>query len=199
MSKRNKYLVFVLIIITCIIVNAQKNDTIFIKKDKFQKIFIDKNKNSDHYQLISDFTDFNTLKNSSNVKNQILNSKWVQIQSYKGEYFLYYPCDQINELKYVINGNQVQIKSSEIVTYNIISLKRRRQNINIKYQEPNSQKQILLTIIPIDQEKGIYKFITFDGNLQYEKKMLQSDKYKNYNLIVNECTENKTSELDFEH
>lgn len=191
-------LIILLLIFLSIATNAQEKDTIFIKKDKFQKIFIDKNRNSIFYKLISDFTGFNTLENSSKVKNQILNSKWIQIQNYKGEYFLYYPCDQINDLKYAINSNQVQIKSSEIVTYNIISFKRRKQNINIKYQEPDSQKQIMLRITPIDNEKGIYKFITSNGNQRYEKIMLQADKYKKYNLIVNECTENKNSELDFE-
>ncbi|PZU05356.1 MAG: hypothetical protein DI622_19135, partial [Chryseobacterium sp.] len=96
-------------------------------------------------------------------------------------------------------SDQIQIKNSEIVTYSIISLKKRKKNINIKYQEPNSQNQILLRIKPIDQENGIYKFITFSGNQQYERIMLQSDKYKNFNLIVNECIENKANELDFEH
>lgn len=188
-----------MLLLLSIITKAQKSDTIFIKKNKFQKIFIDKSKNSDYYKSIADFTDFNTSESSSKFKNELFNSKWIQIHTYKKEYFLYFPCDLINELKYVINNDKIQIKSSEIVTYSIISFKRKKQKTYIKYQEPNSKKLILLTIIPIDQENGIYKFITSEGNQQYEKIMLQSDKYKNYNLIVNECNENKTSELDFEH
>ncbi|PZU05197.1 MAG: hypothetical protein DI622_19315, partial [Chryseobacterium sp.] len=102
---KNKLIILLLLTLYAI-TKAQKNDTIFIKNDKFQKVFIDKNKNSDFYKLISDFTGFNTVKNFIKVNNQILNSKWIQVHNYKGEYFLYYPCDQINDLKYVINSDQ---------------------------------------------------------------------------------------------
>ncbi|WP_312902842.1 hypothetical protein [Chryseobacterium taichungense] len=183
------YHVLLIFLLLSIGVRAQKEDTIFIENNKFQKIYIEKNKNSNHYKSISDFTDFKNLGKS--------NSKWIQIHAYKGEYFLYYPCDQVNDLKYVIDIDQIQIKYSEIVAYKIISLKKRGQNTYIKYQEPNSGNKILLKIIPVNMESGIYKFITFIGNQQYEKIMLESSKYKNYNLIVNECTENKSSELDF--
>lgn len=193
---KDKLMIFLFILLSTII-NAQAKDTIFLKKDKFQKIFIDKNKNSEYYKLIADFTGFNISKDSLKIKQQSLHIKWMQIYNYKGGYYLYSPCDQINDLKYVINNNEIQVKSSEIITYKIVSLKKRKQSIYIKYQQPNSNKQIFLTIKPISEEKGIYKFITSNDNEKNEKIMLLADRYKNYNLIVNECTNNKSIELDF--
>lgn len=194
---KNKLMIFLLIFLF-IMINAQAKDTIFLKNDKFQKIFIDKNKNSEYYKLIADFTGFKISKDSLKIKQQSLNIKWVQIYNYKGGYYLYSPCDQINDLKYVINNNDVQVKSSEIITYKIVSLKKRKYNVYIKYRQPNSNKQIFLTIKPISEKKGIYKFITSNDIEKNEKIMLVADRYKNYNLIVNQCINNKSIELDFD-
>lgn len=193
---KSKYLLSILHFIIFVVIKAQNGDTVFIKKDQQQAIYILKNRNSPHYNSMKNFQEFEELENKN--KNFGLASKWIQIYRYNESYLLYTPCDEINEVKYVISDDKIHIKSSEITSYNICKINRKGKNIIIKYKEPNSNKKTILIIMPIDQQKGIYKFVTnkIDGT-KYDYTMVDIEKYKNFDVLVNECNNSKMSEFRF--
>ncbi|RNA60451.1 hypothetical protein D1631_18310 [Chryseobacterium nematophagum] len=177
---------------------AQVADTIFIKKTQSHKVFIESNKNSEYYKLFSDFSDFNLSKDSLIVSGKLPSYRWLQVHKFKDKYYLYSPCDLMNDLKYVFTNN-IQIKSSEISTYKILSLIKKNNEFRIKYQDPNTKKKIVLTITQINKEEDIYKFITYNGSEKYEKIMIKAKDFKKFNIIVNDCFVNKAKELEFEN
>lgn len=76
--KRN----FTLILIIILWINAysQNNDTVFIKNNNLQKIYINEDRESNYYNLINNFDDF-FLTKELNIED--LESKWLKIYKYK--------------------------------------------------------------------------------------------------------------------
>lgn len=185
-------LIFALIFFTKIY--SQKNDTIFIKNDIHQKIYIVKNKSSDYYKDLNYFQDFAAIGKKEKTNQFELSNKWIRIYKYKGQYILYVPCDLMNDTKIVIDDEKIQLKASEIVDYKIKCIKKKGENIIIKYKDPFLKKNILLKISPINKEKGIYRFKV---NKEFEYLMLEADKYQNFDILVNDCIDNKLQEFKF--
>ncbi|GAA4158232.1 hypothetical protein GCM10022217_19180 [Chryseobacterium ginsenosidimutans] len=179
-------------------VNAQSNDTVFIKKNKSQRVYILQDRNSNEYNSLIDFSNFNTNVKTSELESLGMNSKWLPVYKYSGNYYLYIPCDVINDRKYLITDNNIQIQSSEVTSYVINSIKKEQKNVFINYTEPNSKENFSLKISPVDKNNGIYKFITTNKQLSYEIIMLDANKYKNYNVVINDCTNNKVNEFEFD-
>ena len=88
--KRN----FTLILIIILWINAysQNNDTVFIKNNNLQKIYINEDRESNYYNLINNFDDF-FLTKELNIED--LESKWLKIYKYKNNYVLYYPITRV--------------------------------------------------------------------------------------------------------
>ena len=106
------------------IFNSQaKKDTLFLEKNKYHRIFIEKNKNSNYYNSILDFIEFEPVDKTRKIESFGIKPKWIRIYQYKNNYFLYAPCDWIYDLKYVIDDNKIQIKSSELGSFKIYSIK----------------------------------------------------------------------------
>jgi hypothetical protein len=198
MNNKIKVLFSFLFLLFITIVKSQSNDTIFIKKDSYQSIYIINNKKSELYNSLVNYTDFNVNRNKQKIKSIKLNSKWLPLYKYEGKYYLYTPCDEINNITYVIDDSNIQIKSSEVTDFSISSIKRKKENIIIKYREPNFKSETILTIKPINKKNGIYKFITRKKNFKYEFMMLEANQYKNYDIIVNNCINSKVSEFKFD-
>ena len=119
-----KFFLFYLVFLFVVIKSQIKEDTLYLEKNKSHQVFIEKNKMSNYYNSILDFRGF---KPNSTKKNKYLDikSKWLRVYKYNNHYFLYAPCDWIYDLKYVIDNDRIQIKSTEIVEYKIYSKKRR--------------------------------------------------------------------------
>lgn len=195
MKKVYKRSSFLIIPLFFICVNSQvKNDTIFIKNDKSQKIFIESNRDSDYYKYLDDFKNFKITKNYSNIMNQ----KWIRIYNYNSGYFLYAPCDWTYDTKIIIDRKYLQIKNSEISHYKIKHIKKKNDEILVKYSDPYSPKKLNLKIIPIDKKLGIYRFIFEDSVMKVEYMMIQAQKNKNFDIIVNDCKYEKTKEFEFD-
>lgn len=198
MKNKIKYLSSIVFLMFYMIGCSQSKDTIFIKKNKYQRIYILQDRNSKEYNSLIDFSNFNTNVKISKLESLGMNSKWLPLYKYSGNYYLYIPCDLINDKKYLIDNNNIQIQSSEVTNYTINSVKKEKENIFINYIDPNSKENFALKISPIDKKNGIYKFITITKEFSYELIMLDANKYKNYNIIINECSNNKVKEFEFD-
>ncbi|KQT20663.1 hypothetical protein ASG22_16955 [Chryseobacterium sp. Leaf405] len=197
-NNKTKYFSSFLFVLFFITTCSQSNDTVFIKKDKYQNIYIVKDRNSEQYNSLINYSNFDTTRKIQKIEALGLNSKWLPLYKYIGKYYLYIPCDRMNDGKYLIDDNTIQISSSEITDYDIDSLEKQKNSLIIKYSEPNSKMEFNLTIIPIDKKKGIYKFITYQEKNHYEVLMLNTEYYKNYDIIVNECIDSKITEFKFD-
>lgn len=193
-----KRLTFIFFLMFYVVACSQSRDTIFIKNNKYQKAYILQDKNSKKYNSLIDFSNFNTNVHTSKLESLGINSKWLPIYKYSGGYYLYIPCDEINERKYLIEEDNIQIQSSEVTRYVINSIKKEQENVFINYTEPNSKDNFSLKISPIDKKNGIYKFITTNKKLSYEIIMLDASNYKNYNIVINDCIKNKVKEFEFD-
>lgn len=198
MKNKIKYLSSIVFLMFYMIGCSQSKDTIFIKKNKYQRVYILQDKNSKEYNSLIDFSNFNTNVKTSKLESLGMNSKWLPVYKYSGNYYLYIPCDVINDRKYLITDKNIQIQSSEVTSYVINSIKKEQKNVFINYTEPNSKENFSLKISPVDKNNGIYKFITTNKQLSYEIIMLDANKYKNYNVVINDCTNNKVKEFEFD-
>jgi hypothetical protein len=198
MNNKIKYFSSFLFFLSFIVACSQSNDKIFIKKDEHQSIYVVQDKNSEQYNSLINYSNFDITRKTQKIETLGLDSKWIPIYKYNGKYYLYIPCDGINYRKYLIDDNNIQISSSEITNYAIDSIEKQKNSLSVKYSEPNSKMESTLTIIPIDKKKGIYKFITYQKKLHYETLMLEADQYKNYDVIVNECIDSKSTEFKFD-
>ncbi|WP_346984098.1 hypothetical protein [Chryseobacterium sp. POE27] len=197
MKNKIKYLFSSVFLLFYTISCSQSKETIFIKKNKYQKVYILQDKNSKEYNLLIDFSNFNTNVKTSKLESLGINSKWLPLYKYNGKYYLYIPCDEINDRKYLIDDNNIQIQSSEVENYIINSIKKEQKNVFINYTESSSKENFSLKISPIDKSNGIYKFITTNNDFSYELIMLDINKYKNYDVIINECSI-KAKEFEFD-
>ncbi|MCU7614115.1 hypothetical protein N0B16_06665 [Chryseobacterium sp. GMJ5] len=127
-----KYIFSFFFLVFFIIGYAQSKDTVFIKKNKNQRIYFLQNKNLNYYNTLIDFSDFNINEHTQKIKSLGINSKWIRIYKYKNEYYLYIPCDDMNNTKYLIDDSSLQIKSSEILSYRVCSVKRKKEKKKIK-------------------------------------------------------------------
>lgn len=174
-----------------------QNDTAFIKKDIHQKIYIEKNKNSNYYKEINNFQDFEAIDSKEKINQLGIANKWIRVYKYEGQYVLYAPCDWINDTKIVIDDNKIQFKNAETIDYKIKSLRKKDGKVFIKYKDTFLKKNVLIKIIPVDKEKGIYQF-TEDGCKGYQYIMADANKYQNFDILVNECIDSKFQEYKFE-
>lgn len=184
-------LAFVLYAVTY---SQTNNDTLFIKKDNHQKIYIEKNKNSNYYKDLNNFKDFAAINTKEKINQVGLSTKWIRIYKYKGKYILYAPCDWMNDTKIMIDDNKIQFKNAETVDHKIKCIKKRDENVIIKYKDRFLKKNVLLRIIPVDKEKGIYQFDT----KRFQYIMVEADKYQNFDILVNECIDSKLKEFKFD-
>lgn len=176
----------------------KKNDTLFIKKDNDQKIYIEKNRNSDNYKYLNDFNDFRVRTSSKKLKTLNFSEKWIRIYRYKKSYILYSPCDWMNDTKIFIDDKKIQFKNSEISEFKIKSIKKKDENIFIRYSKSKNSKKTILKIHPVDKDLGIYEFTFYDGLENYKYLMVNEKNYLKYDIIVNDCTKSKLKEFEFD-
>ena len=126
----------------------------------------------------------------------IKNNNLQKIYKYKNNYVLYYPCDGAYDFKAVINQKKIQYKRTEVTSYDIINIKRKRGNVIIKYFISSDHKMNVLKIKPIDKKIGLYSF-EVKGKNKEKFMMIESSQYKKFNILINECNSEKQEEINF--
>lgn len=178
---------------------SQNSDTVFIKKETGHKIYKIQNRSSDLYNDISNFKEFETDHNEK-ISQIGLNSSWIRIHKYDGKYFLYGPCDWCNNTRLQIGDNFMQIRGCELTTYKIISAEKINQReYKITYVALSGKKRkTVLKIKEINSEYNIYEFSYSDGIDLSKMLFIKDSDYKNFDIINNECKNEKSIELKFE-
>lgn len=202
-----------------IIGQTKNSDTIFIKKDHLygykQSIFIEKNKNSEFYNNITNFefndfdkesyqTSLDYLKKNkislNKQKNILPSDKWIAIKYYNNEFYAYHPCDFYSFYQISITDSvYIELTGEGPIANKILNKKKVNNNtFELKatsiYEE---NKTIKIHILDYNKEIAIFENIKEDGSSYYYL-MISANKIKSIPFIVNHCEIHKQSELEFE-
>ena len=216
--------IFLIIVLTSLFDGfSQKvsNDTIVLKKGEMDsirnKVFIDPNKNSLYYKPLLDFGisnkseslawSYELLMDSSRGRKPKINKtaglpkKWVPLHLYKNNYYIYSPCDGINNYRFLISDSLVfewDAMGPEVREYN--SFKKVNDSTYINKETSYFREECNLTIIIINRQKGIAVFATQDINSHKTDYylMVQINKIKLFPIIKNYCRGGKEREFHFD-
>lgn len=173
--------------------NAQQKqqDTIFLVNNKYQKVYIDFNKKSDEYEVLSAF--FNSAV-KGDIKLREPNEKWVPVYIYNEAYYVYVPCDFGNHHPIQIIGEELIIGGMETAINTIINRQKSSKNVfKVEYKDYDGTRKCLEYTV-VDKQKGITVF-NYNGDYRL---MVQAKKIKNYPIIVNKCKQGKMAEFVFD-
>lgn len=194
-------------------------DTIFFHQDSVlgsrQSIFIDYDKNNKFYDRISIFSfgrfdnqsyDYSTKylnDNDLKLTKRIINepaTKWIPLEQYKGEFYVYHPCDFLFHYRVSINDTTFIDWTGEgpvankIVDYNRIDNKTFEFVLSGIY---NQNCKLIIHIIDSKNGIAVFEKVLADReNVRYL--MIDADKIRNVPIIVNNCEFEKQSELQFD-
>lgn len=195
MNIKLKNVIIIFVLFTNILYSQTQKDTVFIKNDKHQKIYID-NKQSKYYNYINNFNGFKSL-NTSEIKKMGLNDKWIRVYPYKNKYILYAPCDWCNDTKILISNKEIQLKGCEIYSYKTISKKKINKNEYRIIIKNNENIIGYLKIKKIDLKNKIFEFYLNIDNTKQKIWMASSNDVMQYNILVNDCLMEKVGEYKF--
>jgi hypothetical protein len=192
-------------------------DTTFIERDtvngNYHAIFIDTAKSSLYYDYINSFqfdetdsasyqSSVDCLKPFSYINNDIfgLPKRWLTLNIYKGNYYLYSPSDYINNYRVAItdsnyigyyNEGAQATKINSITETNQKTYRLELSNCN------NTTAELFIHLV--DPQRGIavfeFPYVTIEGRYIL---MVDADKAKNFPIIVNYGTV-KFTEFKFEY
>jgi len=191
-------------------------DTTFIERDtvngNYHAVFIDTARSSLYYDYINTFTfdesdsagyqtSVDCLKPFSYINNDIfgLPKRWLSLNIYKGNYYLYSPSDYVNNYRVAItdsnyigyyNDGPQATKINSITETNQKTYRLELSNCN------NTTAELFIHLI--DPQRGIavfeFPYVTIEGRYIL---MVDADKAKNFPIIVNYGTV-KFTEFKFE-
>ncbi|HLF45179.1 MAG TPA: hypothetical protein VI548_02065 [Chitinophagaceae bacterium] len=212
----------IFLILFCFIsinLNAQLKDTVFIKRTIsdspypfYHAIFIDSSPDSEHRKKLIDFK-FNSFDSASYYEiinlllplNKIQNIKagfpvkWITLNQYKGEYYLYRPSEAGYHFKFELTDSATIDYTMEGPIPGKIKRIKFDDDINctIEREHPWESREVSIKII--DKQKGIAVF-TFTGQKsdRWYHLMVDSKKANLFPVIVNYCITDKQGELDFD-
>ncbi len=195
----------------------QHQDTVFLKKEKENCIYIEPNKNSEKYKTISDFnfaeyqqedyteqlktlneneTPFHTIRFGSFPK------QWITIQLYKQKPYAYYPCDFLNYSALLFTDSTLlEISGEGPQVLPIISFKK----VNEKtYRVKAVGRELIFHFTSIAGQsvtvvENYYNHQEEPERIPIYQLMVQAKNIRSLPLIVNECLYNKTIEFTFDH
>jgi hypothetical protein len=198
---------------------VNSNDTVFIERDSLlgtaQSIYFDSNRNSKFYDRINywKFDHFDTVSYKYSIdyfkeNNLILTettpiiplTKWVILKQYKGEYYVYHPCDFYSHYKASINDTTYIDWTGEGPVASKIIKQRKINSNTFKFKLTGiNNKDRVLKIHIIDSNKGIAVFEEKNkGDVKRHYLMIAADKIRTVPLIVNNCETCKQAELRFD-
>lgn len=200
MKKLNLFVIATLINLLSSNLFAQNvTDTVFLLKEKSHTIFIEPNKNSVNYEYFSDFSSF-PKKTVKTTKILEISSKWVPLYQYKNKYFLYRPCDLGTNFRICLSNNKIAFEGFEINLFNIGSKLKKSNDTLYKLSFKDPLKGVVkIEIQIIDKEKGVavFKYISSNDEISYQL-MIDSNKLKLFQIIVNDCIFSKAKEFEFD-
>ena len=194
-------------------------DTTFIFKEKidgeFQTIFIDNNKDSKFYGDISHFNFQNFDEGSYKISTDYLKknkqaltktkpvitwTNWVTLKQYKGNFYVYHPCDFLFHFRQSINDTSFIDWTGEGPVANKIIEQKKINSTTFELRLTGVYHQDRkITVHIIDPEKGIAVFEVATAGIEKEYYlMIAADKIKSVPVIVNDCPTQKQSELEFD-
>jgi hypothetical protein len=216
-----KYLIlFFLILLSQLTLSAQTTiipDTTFIQRDttngNYHAIFIDTAKSSLYYDYINSFqfdetdsasyqTSVDCLKPFSYVNNDIfgLPKRWLSLNIYKEDYYLYSPSDYINNYRAAITDSNYigyykegpqAAKINTITKTNLTTYRLELSTCN------NSIDELFIHIIDPQRGIAVFEFPYATITDRYIL-MVDADKAKDFPIIVNYGTV-KFAEFKFEY
>lgn len=194
--------VTILNLFSCNSLAQQITDTIFLVKEKndsdVHEIFIEPYKSSKNYKSIISFSSFPKTSDKNRIIYKNLPQKWIPLYSYKGNYYVYLPCDFSFNQKISLYNKNIFFEDFELYSYHI-NLYQKIKNKYIIHYNGFEKSKTKLEISIINKEKGIaiFKHIRNSNKIDY-KLMVDSNKANLFPLIVNECKYNKTIEFEFD-
>lgn len=164
-------------------------DTIFLLNEKSQKVYIEPNKNSEHYTFFKTFeSEIKTNKKSSK------NEKWIPIYSYNGAYYLYVPCDSGYNRRIELTEKKLTVEDFESSTYEIRKINSASKEVFTFLYEDYGGNKAYLEYTIFDKQKGIAIF-KFENRYSL---MINEKNLKDFPIIVNECKFEKVKEFTFD-
>jgi hypothetical protein len=215
-----KYILIILFIGVSFQLLAQKaiKDTIFILKDTVeghvQTIFIDDNRESLLYEEIShfEFQHFDKISYNNSIdyfkehnitltkaKPVIPLTNWVTLKQYKGQYYVYHPCDFLFHFQQSINDTTFIYWTGEGPVANKIIEQKKINSGTYKFLLTgiNDHNRSLIIHI-LNKKKGIAIFEEKVGERRTVYFMIAANKIRRVPIIVNHCPKQKQLELEFD-
>lgn len=212
-------LLFLLTTSIKLIAQDAKRDTTFLIRehygDVYHSVFIEPDRNSKYYDYISNYSfgkfdrqsydeSLEYLKSQklelTKVSINDLPKKWIILNQYKNEFYVYAPSDYYFHYKAEINDNAYIDYSGEGPSANKISGFKRIDNDTFQFNlEGSYRKGRQIVIHLIDQKAGIAVFEeTSKDRERFYYLMVDAIKIRNFPLIVNYCENNKQPEFEFD-
>ena len=200
-------------------VNAQKSDTLFLKRITSNKhysfynaIFVDTSAKfksvltnfdideKDDEMYFKALSELKNLKNQKNYWKDDFPKRWTALYQHKGKYYLYCPSD-------LGFHKQFEVTDSTLVSYGMEGFQPSQIN---KISFPSSslalidvsnaagEQQVQIKII--DSEKGIavFSISQLPHNDLHKVLMVDASKIHLFPVIVNYCATDKVTEFDFD-
>lgn len=190
------------------------SDRIYIKKDTINgvlhSIFIDNNKESIYYDAISNF-EFDKYDEESyqysldNLKKQNLTikkvppiipwKKWVPVYQYKGNLYVYHPCDFMFDFRVSLNDSTFIFWTGEGPIAKVIESQRKVDSLTYEFILNKSSSKFIIHILDKENHLAYFEdvFIPENGEL-----MIPIENMRSLPIIVNDCTVQKQLEFNFE-
>lgn len=201
----------------CLAAAGQQRDTVFILRETgayYHAIFTETDPNSPHYRDLASnrYSTWDSafyregvdlLKKKVRLSNHPLPGlprSWHPLQQYKGQYYVYFPSDGMNNnWIHLTDSTLLEYGGGEMLPY---ALHKVEQQGTRKYTFSTtfvSGERCTVRLHLLDTEKGIglFEFMDETGVERYQL-VVDTGKMKNFPLIVNYCLEGKQEELEFE-
>lgn len=199
-----RFILCICLFFTCISsVMGKKKDTIFLKKvynaeqQLFNKVYINPNSNSWHYERLSNFGSIR--KNKIEKPSHFPFGKWISLHQYKNNFYTYFPCDWGTLLRLEIDANKYTEHSFEEEEWQIKSIRavsKRKYVLDIEYSVSKTYRKIIFYLV--DDKKGIavLEYMGSTGDRKYQL-LIKNSNINKIPMIINECN-SKAIEFQFD-
>lgn len=131
-------------------------------------------------------------------KNMNLPQFWIPLYQYKSEFYLYDPCDGINDYSYFLSKEVLSLLYYDGPSNYLISTSKKINDQHYIFEFKDSDRSDKLDIYIIDKTKKLAVFKFTDGEeIEYDI-FTSSTTLNHFDVIVNDCKWQKEFEYHFE-
>jgi hypothetical protein len=194
-------------------------DTVFLKhrsKNDHSAVFIDTSSSTSYYSRFGFFVPDSTVLSQDRHSDSVLQAgstlhfpdqlrefigEWVDVHRYRNKYYLYYPCDGMNQWRMILSDSAIFYFNGgdSYSLFPIIKVSVKRHEIQLRLRAPLSDtggtKLLTIRILEESKPNQPVKFEGYQRNLQY---MIPVEMVRRYPIIVNDCPDQKESEVEFD-